>query len=392
MNLPRIAQDIVDPPSGRGSRRGRAAGRFVLAAAAAALLAALVAACTERAAVDDPVRAVRTMTVGQASGAITRDYAGEVHARIESRLGFRVPGKVTARPAELGQRVRAGQALAQVDPADLRYGEVAAHAAWEAARVSYQQTAIDYKRYQDLEAQGFISAADLERRNSGLAAAKAQLDQARAQAAMQSNQASYAVLAADAAGVVTAVYADVGTVVGAGAPVLALAHDGPRDVVFAVPEDQLPVFRRLEGQAGGVTVSLWSGGATLPATVREVAAAADAATRTFQVKADIPVGAAELGQTATVHVQLAPADGLLRLPMAAVFGREGADGHFRSFVWLLDRTSMQVREQAVAVARPEGDEIVVADGLKTGDVVVTAGAHVLTSGQKVALWQEPAQR
>ena len=138
---------------------------------------------------------------------------------------------------------------------------------------------------------------------------------------MQTNQAAYAALTADAPGVITAVYADVGAVVGAGTPVVSLAHDGPRDVVFAVPEDQLPVFRKLQGQAGGVSVTLWGGNATIPATIREVAAAADPASRTFQVKADVPAGAAELGQTATVHVELAPADGKLRLPLQAVAGQ-----------------------------------------------------------------------
>jgi len=188
------------------------------------------------------------------------------------------------------------------------------------------------------------------------------------------------------------VFTDVGAVVAAGTPVVALAHDGPRDVVFAVPEDQLPVFRKLQGDAGAVSVSLWSGGAPIQATVRELAAAADPATRTFQVKAALPAGAAELGQTATVHVQVAPADGMLRLPLTAVLGRPGTDGHAHSMVWVLDPKTMKVREQAVAVLRPEGDSVVIGGGLQRGDVVVTAGAHVLTGGQTVAFYTEPPLR
>jgi RND family efflux transporter MFP subunit len=352
------------------------------------LLAGLgLVACGKEPASAEPVRAVRTLTVGQLSSATTRDYAAEVHARVESRLAFRVGGKITGRPVNLGDRVKAGQALARVDPADLRLGQDAARAALASAQVSYEQTAIDYKRYQDLRAQGFISAADLERRNSGLQAAKAQFDQARAQSGMQANQAAYASLAADAPGVITAVYADVGAVVSAGSPVVGLAHDGPRDVVFAVPEDQLPVFRRLQGRAGGVGVTLWGADKSVAATVREVAAAADPASRTFQVKADLPAGAAELGQTATVHVELAPADGKLRLPLQAVAG-----SGTQSFVWLLDRTTMKVREQPVVVLRPEGDDLVLDSGLKAGDTVVTAGAHVLTPGQAVTLYVEPSKR
>jgi RND family efflux transporter MFP subunit len=352
------------------------------------LAAALVlVACGKEPAAAEPVRAVRTMTVGQLSGATTRDYAAEIHARVESKLAFRVGGKITQRPVNLGDRVKGGQALAQVDPADLRFGQDAARAGLAAAQVNYEQTAADYKRYEDLRAQGFISAADLERRNSGLQAAKAQFDRARAQAGMQTNQAAYAALAADAPGVITAVYADVGAVVGAGTPVLSLAHDGPRDVVFAVPEDQLPVFRKLQGKPGGASVTLWGGGAAIPATVREVAAAADPSSRTFQVKADVPAGAAELGQTATVHVELAPADGKLRLPLQAVAG----DGN-RSHVWLLDKATMKVREQPVAVLRPEGDNLVIDSGLKPGDTVVTAGAHALSPDQQVSLYVEPSKR
>ena len=344
-------------------------------------------ACGKEPATPEPVRAVRTMTVGQLSGATTRDYAAEVHARVESKLAFRVGGKVTQRAVNLGDRVKSGQALAQVDPADLRFGQDAARAGLAAAQVNYEQTAVDYKRYEDLRAQGFISAADLERRNSGLQAARAQFDQARAQAGMQTNQAAYAALAADAPGVITAVYADVGAVVAAGTPVVSLAHDGPRDVVFAVPEDQLPIFRRLQGQAGGVSVTLWGGDVAIPATIREVAAAADPASRTFQVKADVPAGAAELGQTATVHVELAPADGKLRLPLQAVTG----DGN-QSHVWILDKATMKVREQPVLVLRPEGDNLVIAAGLKAGDTVVTAGAHALSPDQQVSLYVEPSKR
>ena len=135
--------------------------------------------------------------------------------------------------------------------------------------------------------------------------------------------------------------------VGAGTPVVSLAHDGPRDVVFAVPEDQLAVFRKLQGKVGGVSVTLWGANTAIAATVREVAAAADPASRTFQVKADLPTGAAELGQTATVHVELAPADGKLRLPLQAVAGHDN-----QSFVWMLDKSTMKVREQPVVGAAP----------------------------------------
>ncbi len=381
---------LLRPPFSAPSRAPaprRAGARTALPLVVSLVAGLTLVACGKEPAASEPVRAVRTLTVGQLSSATTRDYAAEVHARVESRLAFRVGGKITQRPANLGDRVKAGQALAQVDPADLRFGQDAARAGLAAAKVNYEQTAVDFKRYQDLHGQGFIGTAELERRGSALEAAKAQFDQARAQAGMQTNQAAYATLAADAPGVITAVYADVGAVTGPGTPVLSLAHDGPRDVVFAVPEDQLPVFRRLQGKPGGVSVTLWGGTTAIAATVREVAAAADPASRTFQVKADLPAGAAELGQTATVHVELAPADGKLRLPLQAVAGRDD-----QSYVWVLDKSTMKVREQPVIVLRPEGDNLVLDSGLKTGDTVVTAGAHVLSPGQQVSLYVEPTKR
>ena len=368
-------------------RRPRARVLAVLPLGLSLAATLVLVACGKEPVAAEPVRAVRTMTVGALSGATMRDYAAEVHARVESKLAFRVGGKITQRPVNLGDRVRSGQALARVDPADLRFGQDAARAGLAAAKVNYEQTAVDYKRYEDLHAQGFIGTAELERRNSALEAARAQFDQARAQAGMQTNQAAYAALTADAPGVITAVYADAGAVVAAGTPVVSLAHDGPRDVVFAVPEDQLAIFRKLQGKPGGVSVTLWGGTAPIAATVREVAAAADPASRTFQVKADVPAGAAELGQTATVHVELAPADGKLRLPLQAVAG-SGNQSH----VWILDKATMKVHEQPVVVLRPEGDNLVIDSGLKAGDTVVTAGAHVLSPDQQVSLYVEPSKR
>lgn len=349
------------------------------------LAAAALVGCSRHEVAQEPVRAVRTLTVGQTDGPMTREYAADVRARTEARLSFRVAGKLTQRTVNLGDRVKAGQTLAQLDPSDLKLGWAAADAALNAAQVNYDQSAVDFKRYQELRAQGFISAAELDRREAGLKASRAQLDQAKAQAGVQGHQANYATLAADGAGVITEVDADAGTVVGAGTPIVKIAYDGPRDVVFSVPEDQLDVFRKLRGQANALTVTLWRGGAPFHATVREVAGAADPTTRTFLVKADVPHDAAELGQSATVQAQVAAADGALRLPLAAVAEHAG-----KSIVWLVDKASMTVREQPITVARADGDNLVVASGLKAGDTVVTAGAHALSPQQKVTLWTPPA--
>lgn len=343
----------------------------------------LLAGCAKKEAAPEPVRAVRTVTASSGSTAATHDYAAEIKARTESRLGFRVAGKLQSRAVNLGDTVRAGQVLAQLDGQDLRLGQEAARAAVAAAQTNLDQVHADYKRFKELRDQGFIGAAELERRDTAVKTARAQLDQAKAQASVQGNQAGYATLVAGAAGVVTAVEAEPGQVVSAGTPVVRLAHDGPRDAVFAVPEDRVGALRQLLGQPGGVSLQMWGSGELLPATVREVSAAADPVTRTFQVKADLGSAPVRLGQTATLKVTNPAVAGVIRLPLTAVAESQG-----KSVVWLLDKQAMTVRPQPVTVAGADGNTVVVAAGIKPGDEVVVAGTHVLTSGLKVKSFVE----
>lgn len=355
-------------------------------ASALALLAALLlAACSKQEAVPQPVRAVRTVTVGVASAGGVREYAAEVRARTESRLSFRVGGKLVRRHAALGHMVKLGQPLAQLDPQDLRLSQDAARAALQAAMVNEQQARADYARFKELRDQGFISSSELERRDTALKAAQAQLEQAQAQAGVQGNQAAYATLVANASGVITSIDAEVGAVVAAGTPVMQLAHEGPRDVVFSVSEDRVRDMRALLGQQGGVKVRLWSGhGDVLPATVREIAAAADPVTRTFLIKADIGRPDVRLGQTATVMVERPQQAGVSKLPLTAVLERQG-----KPSVWVLDRDSMTVKSQLIQVAGAEGNSVIVAGGLAEGQSVVVAGVHMLSDGQKVKQYVEP---
>ncbi len=354
--------------------------------AALLVLIANVAACTRPEPAPEPVRAVRTMIVTSDSAGGVQEFAAEVRARTEARLGFRVAGKMLSRSAELGQHVKAGQLLAQLDGTDLKLGQDAALAATRAAKSSYELAATEYKRYKDLRDQGFISGLELERRESTLTAQKAQLDQVVAQSRVQGNQAGYAALLAPAAGVVTAVEAEPGAVLAAGTPVLRLAYDGPRDAVFAVPEDRLPSMRALLGKAGALHVRLWGSATTLAATVREVAAAADPATRTFLVKADLGSAAVQLGQTLTVLVDLPRLQGIARLPLAAVMQHQG-----QTAVWVLDTATMTVKVQPINVGGADGNSVVVVAGLSPGQTVVTAGVHVLTAGQQVKRYQAPAE-
>lgn len=361
--------------------------RRIPALIAMLLGATALAACTRPEPLPEPVRAVRTMVVDTGTAAGAHEFAAEIRARTESRLGFRVGGKLLSRTAEMGQQVKAGQVLAQLDATDLRLGQEAALAAQRAAQSSLDLATAEYKRYQDLREQGFISALELERRASALQAQKSQWEQATAQSAVQGNQAGYSRLTATAAGVITAVDAEPGAVLAAGAPVLRLAHDGPRDAVFSVPEDGVQALRALQGRSGAVQVRLWGASEALPATVREVSAAADPATRTYLVKADLRGAALQLGQTATVVVALPRREGVTRLPLAAVMQQQG-----QTAVWLLYRAAMTVKVQPIVVGGADGNTVVVAAGLSPGQTVVTAGVHTLTPGQKVKLYQPPNAR
>ncbi|MEY4562379.1 MAG: hypothetical protein RLZZ618_1656 [Pseudomonadota bacterium] len=351
-------------------------------------VALLATACSKPAPAPEPVRAVRTLTVANGNTAGTHEYAAEVRARTESRLGFRVGGKVVRRLVNVGDTVKAGQVLAQLDPQDLKLGQDAARASLGAAQANYDQNAADFKRFKELRDQGFISSADLERRETALKSAQAQLEQARAQSSVQGNQAAYATLVADANGVITGVEAEPGMVVAAGAPVVRLAHDGARDVVFSVPEDRVGVIKLLAAQPDRLSVRLWGANtATIPVHVREVAAAADPVTRTFLVKADIGKAAGSapvrLGQTATVLADVPGVSGVTKLPISALRESKG-----QSTVWVVDAKSMTVNEKVVKVAGAEGNEAVITAGLAPGEVVVTAGVHVLSPGQKVKLYVE----
>lgn len=343
---------------------------------------ALLAGCSRQPPAQEPVRAVKLVTVAESGLGRTHDYAADVRARVESRLGFRVAGKITRRAVEPGQHVRKGQLLAQLDPSDYQLAAQAARAQVSAAVTQRDLAAADLKRYQGLRDQGFVSAAEIERRTAQLNSAQAQLAQAQAQLSNQGNQAAYTQLLADVDGVVTGVDAEVDQVVSAGAPVVRVAQDGPRDVVFAVPEDRLNEVR--PGQL--VDVARWGSDQRFDGTVREVAASADPVTRTYTVKLALTGEAPPLGATVTATPRPAGAGAqaasAIKLPTSAIF-QQGQG----SAVWVFDPGSSTVKAQAVQVATVDGNDVVIASGLKPGMQVVATGAHVLAPGQKVSVYK-----
>ena len=340
----------------------------------------VLAACGKNPAPQEPVRAVKVLTVGESGSSMDFEFSGEVRARVESTLGFRVAGKLLSRPAEIGQRVKPGALLAQLDPQDYRVTADAAAAQLVAAQSNREVAGADFKRYQDLNAQGFISVAELQRREAAYISAQAQWKQAQAQSSVQGNQSGYTRLLADGAGIVTSVDASAGQVVAPGQPVVRLALDGPRDVVFSVAEDKLGLLKT----GTRVKVRQWVDGQVLEAVVRDVSASADSVTRSFLVKAALPKDAQPvLGSTVTVHLLLGDVSDVktIKLPTSALRMEAGA-----ASVWVLDPSTMTVKAQAVQVNTADGNDAVVTSGLQNGDQVVLSGVHVLTPGQKVSVF------
>jgi membrane fusion protein, multidrug efflux system len=343
--------------------------------------AVLLAACSKPAPPEEPIRAVKVVTVGTNAFSSSHEYAGEVKAQVESRLGFRVGGKIIKRQAELGQRVKAGQVLAQLDPQDYKLAADAARAQVAAATTNRDLAAADFKRYKELKEQNFISGAELERRETTLKAAQAQLEQAQSQFAVQGNQANYAALVADVSGVVTAIEAEPGQVVTAGAPVVRIAADGVRDVVFSVPEDKVAGIKA----GSAVKIRAWAQNTEMAGKVREVAASSDPVTRTYTVKVSIDAKEPPpLGATVYVVPESGGAVGVpvIKLPTTAL-RQEGK----ATAVWVVDKATMTVKPQIIQVATADGNEVVVGSGLQPGMLVVSAGVHVLSPGQKVTFYQ-----
>ena len=324
----------------------------------------------------EAARPVRTQVISLQQIELVGAYPGEIRPRIESTLAFQVGGKLVQRLVQPGDTVRAGQVLARIDPQDLELAESAARAELAAAEVERSRAAADLARFSQLRDSGFISQAEFDQRKAARDAAAARVAQARASLKGQSNRAEYSVLHADADGVVTGVDAEVGQVVAAGQPVVRVAGTAEKEVAFLIPEGRLQTVREL----GEAEVTLWTGGPAMRATVREISATADPATRAFPARVqlhDAP-DSVQFGMTATVRFATPVEQPLAQVPLSALL-REGD----RNAVWILDPASMTVSRRPVDVQTMTDTQAVLGPGLQDGTEVVTAGVHLLRDGQKV---------
>jgi RND family efflux transporter MFP subunit len=335
-----------------------------------------LAACSKPAPQAEEIRPVRALELEAKPVGDYAEFPGEVRARYESRLGFRVGGKIVARKVDVGAIVKRGQLLMQLDPQDLKLAEAQTLAALRAAETNRDLAQADFKRHQELRARNFVSQAVLDAKEGALKAAQSNVDAARAAYRGQANQAGYASLESDADGVVTAVEAEVGQVVAAGASVVRVARTDEKEVVIGVPEDKVGALRRMEQ----VTVHLWANpGAAIAGKIREIAPVADPATRTYTVKVAIPARAdVRLGMSATVRLFAGGAATAVRVPLTALVQNKGTTS-----VWVVEQG--KVRLVPVQVAGPAGNELVLAGGVTPGQTVVTAGVNLLKDGQKVRI-------
>jgi RND family efflux transporter MFP subunit len=320
---------------------------------------------------------VRIETV-EMSAQPERSFTGIVAARVQGDLGFRVPGKVVARLVDAGQTVKRGQALMRIDPADLKLAMRAQEQAVAAARARAHQTAEDEARNRRLVSAGAVSASAYENAKAAADSARAELDAAEAQASVARNGTEYAVLLADADGVVVETLAEPGQVVSAGQVVVRLAHAGRREAIIELPETLRPAI----GSTG--RANLYGSGQTGSATLRQLSDAANRQTRTFEARYVLEGALAEapLGSTVTIQVSQGRSTQALRVPMGAIFDPGTGAG-----VWLVEGERPRVTWRAVHIAGLTGEAASVVGDLKAGDRVVALGAHLLHEGEPVRLMQ-----
>ena len=335
-------------------------------------------ACTQAAekAVEE-VRPVRVVKIGVADSTRRVEYAGEVRARYETRLAFRVAGKITERMVDTGATVRRGQPVARIDAADLTLAVASARAQVASLESETALADAEYKRYRDLREKNFISQAEFDRRASTLSTAQSRLAAARAQERQAANQVGYTTLVAETAGVITAVEAEAGQVVAAGQTVAKIAQPGEKEVVLAIPESQVQFIQN----SAAITIMLnATPGKSWKGRLRELSPAADPATRTYPARITILEATpdVDLGMSARAVVEAAGSQmKRIEIPISALHSRgENAQ------VYLVGADGT-VQPQAVKTAGVSGERVVVESGLKPGDVVVAAGASLLRPGQRV---------
>src|SRR4249919_1168768 len=360
--------------------------RNVLFVALIGLLPFVLAACNDAASsstdprMQPPLVRIERVEISVQS---ERSFTGIVAARVQSDLGFRVPGKVLARLVDTGQTVKRGQPLMRIDPTDLRLATRAQEEAVAAAKARAHQTSADEARHRDLVSAGAVSASAYDKVKAAAESARAELNAAQARADVARNETGYAVLVADADGVVVETLAEAGQVVAAGQVVVRVAHAGRREAVIELPETLRPAI----GSTGRAT--LYGSGLTGSAKLRQLSDAANRQTRTFEARYVLEGSLADapLGSTISIQISNGRSVPALQVPLGAIFDPGKGPG-----VWLVEGETPRVTWHAVQISGLSGEAASVVGDLAAGDRVVALGAHLLREGQHVRLAQSEAAR
>lgn len=306
---------------------------------------------------------------------VERAFTGTIAARVQSNLGFRVPGKIVERLVDVGQQVKAGKPLMRIDETDLRLALTAKRNAVIAARAVFVQARADEKRYATLVKGGLAASEQrYEQAKAARDTAEAQLAAAEADAKVAENQATYSTLLADADGTVVTTTGEPGQVVVAGQTVVQLAHAGPREALVTLPETMRPAI------GSTAEASVYGGnGQRGTARLRQISDAADAQTRTYEARYVLEgeAAAAPLGATVTITIS----DGAKRADVAVPIGAVFDDGN-RTGVFLFERDAAKVRFVPVQIKRL-GEETAEVSGIDVGQPIVALGAHLLKDGANV---------
>ncbi len=342
------------------------------------VVAAVLSGCQEHAAPEPGIRPVRAITVERNAEGEPVSLTGQVRAQDQVSFSFRLDGRLVERRINVGDAVQPGQVIGRLDPQIQQNSLRQAQAALSAAQAQLTQVRNDFRRQQDLLKNGWTTQARFDQAQQALQSAEAQVDSTRAQLRNAQEQLSYTELQADAAGTVTAIGAEPGEVVRAGQMIVQVARQGGRDAVFDVPSQLIRTAPRDPMVAIALTDDP---NVKVTGRVREVAPQADPTTRTYQVKVGLidPPETIRLGATVSGRIRLAPPAGV-EVPASALTETDGQPA-----VWVFDPQSQTVSLRSVEVVRHDPASVVVAQGLTTGDVVVTAGVQVLRPGQKVRL-------
>lgn len=350
-------------------------------ALASLALFGIFSGCSEQVEKEPNIRPVRAIQVTATTESFFSEYSGNVQARVESRLSFRVSGKIQTRNVDVGSFVKAGQILMQLDLEDLQLVQEQARSSEKAAQSNLELALTELKRFQELRKTDAVSQAALDLKNTAYEAAKANFEQAQAIAKAQSNQATYGTLTSNVDGVVTAIDAEIGQVAIAGIPVIQVAKNDELEIAINIPENSIENIKN----SNLIEIHFWANSKdALAGKIREISPVANPATRTFFSKISIinptpkQIDFLKIGMTASVRFSSTTENSFIQLPLSALYQDKG-----KTSVWVVEQGT--ARLVPIQIHGIDGNRVLVTSGLSDDQYVVTAGVHVLNPGQRIVM-------